>query len=98
MLTASIGANSVASALLRLVGAVAAAWCAIALSTELLARLIVARFYEPWLPSVGALPYLVPAILIAIAGCIFGLVLGLIFRPHPLRVAAYAGALGALFL
>ena len=100
MLTSTIGAKSVSNAWIRLVCAVLAAWCAIALSTELLARFALARFYEPWIPSVGSLLAAhLPVVLIAsIAGFVFGLVLGVIFRSHPVRVGAYAGSLAALFL
>jgi hypothetical protein len=99
MFTSTIGANTLSRALVRLLGAAIAAWCAIALSTELLARFAMARFWESWLPSAGALAAPAPVVLFAsIAGFAFGLLLGLIFRTHPVRVAAYAGSLAAVFM
>jgi hypothetical protein len=100
MFALSIGANTISSALLRLLCAATAAYCAIALSTVLLARFTMARFWEPWVRSIGlvVLTWL-PVILIAsVSGLVFGLILGFIFRTRPTRVAAYAGSLAAIFL
>lgn len=82
--THSIGATSISNALVRLICAAIAAWCAIALYVELLARFTMVP---------------VPAVLVAlVAGLVFGLVLGLIFLTNSVRVAAYAGSLAVLFM
>jgi hypothetical protein len=103
MYTSAVGASSTSSALIRLLCAAGAAYCAIGLSAELLARWTIARFWEPWLRWIGPLwigPFsALPLILVALtSGLIFGFVLGLVFRAYPTRVASFAGLLAAVFM
>jgi hypothetical protein len=94
----SIGAKSIFSALIRMLCAATAAYCAIALSTELLARLTIARFWESWIRWVGPISALPVILIAAVSGFVFGLVLGFLFRAYPKRVASYAGLLAVIFM